>query len=95
MQKFEQIPVRLTLESIVIVGRVTVKGGSYHARLSDMINSERQFIPLTDVEVYRQNKLIERTRFLCVNKQSIITFAEIIEHRQEAALESSAAQVSA
>lgn len=79
MQNFEQISVRLTLDGIQIVGKVTIKGGSYHARLSDLINSERQFIPLTDVEVYRQNKLIERTQFLCVNKQSIITFAELPE----------------
>jgi hypothetical protein len=47
-------------------------------RVSDYLNqSQEKYIPLTDVEIYnRDNNLIKKENFICVNKDRILLAIE-------------------
>ena len=50
----------------------------YNHRVSDLLNGEIQFIPITDVEVYsaQTNNLLLKTDFISLNKSQVIYIQE-------------------
>ncbi len=75
-KKMEQTRVKLKVGNLEVFGTIAVISNGYRSRLSDLINNNHQFISLTDVEVYEDNKIIDKTPFMCINKQAIIFFCE-------------------
>jgi hypothetical protein len=68
----------VTLNNLIILGKLTVPvlANSYRSRLSDILNQSHNFIALTDVEVYQNTRLLTKTSFLCVNKETIVLLTE-------------------
>ena len=66
----------LMSNQLEVIGIVTMPSDSYYSRLSDLINNNQNFLILTDVEVYKDSLLINKTPFLCINKQTILFLSE-------------------
>ena len=65
----------VTQNNLEFSATLTVNDG-YHDRITDILNDERSFLPLTDVKVYKNNQLIEKIPFMCLNKKLIFFIAE-------------------
>jgi len=64
----------LTLNNLQIFGNLTININlnDYRSNFSDWFNSSRNFITLTDVEVYSENQhLLVTMPSLCINKPAI------------------------
>ncbi|WP_446409108.1 DUF6812 domain-containing protein [Coleofasciculus sp.] len=66
----------LTVNKLQILGILTIdlSLNGYHSsfNISDLLNSSRNFITLTDVEVYSENQhLLATMPSLCINKPAI------------------------
>jgi hypothetical protein len=61
-----------TTDQWEIQGEISIPAGGYNARLSDFLNNDNTFIPLTNAVVYgADGKLMANESFLSVNKQAI------------------------
>jgi hypothetical protein len=91
-QEFQKLRVKIVLNHLQVFGIINVPINGYRCRLSDLLNHDQDFIALTDVKVYEQEKLIEKTSFMCINKHAIILLSEVdisqsgeMEHSQVSA----------
>ena len=68
----------ITCNNLVVLGKIkmSVSSNSYRSRLSDMLNQDNNFIAITHAEVYKNKKLLTKTSFLSINKDSIILLTE-------------------
>lgn len=69
----------LTTNNLHISGNLVTKilPDSYRCRLSDVLNNSRNFVELTDVEVYGSDQtLMAKMPFLCINKPVIALLFE-------------------
>lgn len=64
-----------------IKGTLTMMEGGYRSRVTDLLNSDKQFIPLKNVFVYQGQAIINEELFMAVNKNHIVTLA--IENYQD------------
>lgn len=66
-----------TNNQLQIQGYVRLSSDSDRSRLSDLMNDERDFIPIVDAKLYKSDgKLLMKSNFLCINKQNITLVAE-------------------
>ena len=75
-REMDQTRVKLKVGNLEVFGSIAVLSNGYRSRLSDLINNNHQFLSLTDVEIYEDNKVIDKTPFMCINKQAIIFLSE-------------------
>jgi len=54
-----------------IQGELIIEGKSFDERVSDWLNDSRSFLPMLNVEIYVNGKLVAKHDFLCINKQFI------------------------
>src|SRR4028118_2014532 len=69
----------LTTNNLEISGELTItmSPDSYRSKISDLLNNSRNFIDLTDVEVYgNDEQLLAKMPFLCINKPAIALVLE-------------------
>jgi hypothetical protein len=68
----------LTLNNVQIFGDMAVSAlpDSYRSRLSDRLNSSRNFIVLTDVEIHQPGQPFTQMSSLCINKPAIAFLCE-------------------
>jgi hypothetical protein len=74
-----QVKVKVvTTNNLQISGKLTIRvfPDSYRSTISDLLNSSRTFIELTDVEVYAQGQQLTTMTSLCINKPAIALFFE-------------------
>jgi len=83
----------LTVNNLQIIGILTLSTSLNYYRssfnISDLLNSSRNFITLTDVEVYSENQhLLATMPSLCINKPAIacISSEESEQHGVELSL---------
>lgn len=65
----------VTQNNLEFLANLSVNDG-YRGRISDILNDDRSFLPLTDVQVYENHQLIEEIPFMCLNKTSIFLITE-------------------
>lgn len=76
-QEFHKIQVKIiTTNFNQVLGIITVPINGYRSRLSDLLNNGQDFIAVTDVEIFQDNQIIEKTPFMCINKQAIMFLSE-------------------
>lgn len=73
---------RIKQKAIIIVPKYKIQGILYlppDTRLTDFINTARQFIPVTDASIYDldSDKLIEKPDFVQLNRNYIISITPI------------------
>ncbi len=74
-----QVKVKVvTTNNLQISGKLTIRvfPDSYRSTISDLLNSSRTFIELTDVEVYAQGQPLTTMTSLCINKPAIALLFE-------------------
>ena len=64
----------VTQNNLEFSATLTLNDG-YNDRITDILNDDRSFIPLTDVKVYKNNQFIYQISFMCLNKYSIFFIA--------------------
>lgn len=79
-----QIRVQVLMSNnIKLYGDLSIAEG-YRSRVSDLLNDDRRFLPLTKVEWYvGKEKKKKTTNFLCLNKEAIILLAEYDPNQPE------------
>jgi hypothetical protein len=56
----------------VVLGNIFCgEGKDFDTRLSDLLNDDRTFIPITDAEIHVGGQLMNQYPCICVSKQSI------------------------
>jgi len=60
-----------TLDGTDIRGEVFLEGTEFERRVSNLLNDERMFVPLTDSEMFINGRRIAHAEFICVNKNAI------------------------
>ncbi len=69
----------LTTNNLQVLGHITLTMPPYceRSKISDLLNNSRNFIDLTDVEVYGDDEqLLAKMPFLCINKPAIALVLE-------------------
>ncbi|MFH1825637.1 MAG: hypothetical protein ABH873_10520 [Candidatus Firestonebacteria bacterium] len=71
--KKEKIRITIVTTDYKITGEIPTHEG-YHGRLSDLLNEEKRFLNISDVEMQSRvdDKSIVSAKFLCLNKDAII-----------------------
>lgn len=60
-----------TAEGTDIRGSIYMEGTHFDRRVSTVMNDSREFISLTDAEIFFRGRRVSRTDFICINKTSI------------------------
>lgn len=58
-----------------IKGTLSMMEGGYRSRVTDLLNSDKQFIPLKDVFIYQGQAVVGEDVFVALNKNQIVTLA--------------------
>lgn len=71
--KKEKMKITILTADYKITGEIPTHEG-YHGRLSDLLNEEKKFLNISDVQIQSKadDKSIVNIRFLCLNKDAII-----------------------
>ncbi|GAB4213055.1 MAG: hypothetical protein OHK0012_08530 [Synechococcales cyanobacterium] len=73
----EQCRIRVrTLDGTDIKGLLLLDTENFVRRVSDLLNDARNFIPLTNAELYRNGRRLSTHNFMCISKQAIAFVTE-------------------
>jgi hypothetical protein len=80
--EFQRLQVKIVMNEVQVFGVIAVPINGYRSRLSDLLNNNQDFLALTDVEIYQDQELIEKTSFMCINKHAIMFLSETGLHQE-------------
>ncbi len=71
-----QVFVQITLTNgRILKGTMQMLDAGYRSRVTDLLNSDKQFLPLKNVTIYQGQGLIDEEQFVALNKNEIVTLS--------------------